>query len=111
MARTITLEASAAQQPFRINLEAGRIGSCELSHDVLSLRVAQHVTRGDAVELWNSVSVFCEKEPTGALVIRILVFNPDWEGGLQIAELRSWPAERANLTPLGCNLDHVGSQR
>jgi hypothetical protein len=110
MGRTIALQASAAEPPFRINLEAGTIGSCELSHDVLSLRVAQHVNRGDAAaaELWNSVSVFCEKEPSGALVVRVLVFNPDWEGGLQIAELRSWPSDFSSLTPLGCNLDHIG---
>jgi hypothetical protein len=98
-----------AESPFHVSLQAGKIGSCEMNPGVLSVRLAQHVLRSNAQELWNSVSIFCEEEPGGALVVRVLVFNPDWEGALQIAELRSWPRDGSNLTPLGCNLDHVGS--
>ena len=97
-----------AEQPFHVSLQAGKLGSCEMNPDVLSVRVAQNVLRANALEMWNSVSVFCEEEPSGALVIRVLVFNPDWDGALQIAEIRSWPRDRSNLTPLGCNLNHVG---
>lgn len=100
--------ASPAEQPFHVSLQAGKLGSCEMNPDVLSVRVAQNVLRANALEMWNSVSVFCEKEPSGALVIRVLVFNPDWDGALQIAEIRSWPRDHSNLTPLGCNLNHVG---
>ena len=95
------------EQPFHVSLQAGNLGSCEMNPDVLSVRVAQHVLRANVPEMWNSVSVFCEEEPSGALVVRVLVFNPDWDGALQIAELRSWPRDSSNLTPLGCNLDHV----
>ena len=97
-----------AETPFNVSLEAGKLGSCEMNPDVLSVRVAQHVLRANVPEMWNSVSVFCEQEPGGALVIRVLVFNPDWDGALQIAEIRSWPQDRSNLTALGCNLNHVG---
>jgi hypothetical protein len=101
--------ASIGEQPFQVSLQAGKIGSCEMNPDVLSVRVAQHILRADVAEIWNSVSVFCEREPDGALVVRVLVFNPDWDSALQIAELRSWPGDRSNLTPLGCNLNHVSS--
>ncbi len=99
---------SGPEQAFRVSLEAGKVGSCELNLDVLSVRIAQHLRSAERVELWNSVSIFCEQERGGALVVRVLVFNPDWEGGLQIAELRSWPSDPSSLTALGCNLDHVG---
>ena len=96
-----------AEKPFHVSLQAGKVGSCELNPEVLSVRVAQQVHRANSSEMWNSVSVFCEEEPGGTLVVRVLVFNPDWDSALQIAELRSRPRDRSNLTPLGCNLDHV----
>jgi hypothetical protein len=108
MERTGIQVVLPAEQPFHVSLQAGKLGSCEMNPDVLSVQVAQHVLRANVPEMWNSVSVFCEEEPSGALVVRVMVFNPDWDGALQIAELRSWPRDRANLTPLGCNLDHVG---
>jgi hypothetical protein len=97
------------ESPFHVSLQAGKTGACELNPDVLSVRLAQHVLRSDAQEMWNSVSIFCEKEASGALVVRVMVFNPDWDRALQIAELRSWPRDGSNLTPLGCNLDHVSA--
>jgi hypothetical protein len=93
---------------FRVSLQAGKLGSCEMNPEALSVQLAQHVLRSNVREMWNSISIFCEEEPSGALVVRVMVFNPDWEAGLQIAELRSWPQDGSNLTPLGCNLDHVG---
>lgn len=99
--------ALPADRPFHVSLQAGKVGSCEMNPGVLSVQLAQHVLRSNVQEMWNSVSIFCEQEPTGALVVRVMIFNPDWEEALQIAELRSWPRDRTNLTPLGCNLDHV----
>lgn len=99
--------AWTAAGPFHVSLQAGAVGSCEMNPEVLSVRLAQHVLRANMQEMWNSVSIFCEEEPSGALVIRVMVFNPDWDGALQIAEIRSWPRDGENLTPLGCNLDHV----
>jgi hypothetical protein len=100
---------SQSGQPFRVNLEAGDLGACEMNSSVLSLRVAQHMLRANTLEMWNSVSVFCEQEAGGALVVRVMVFNPDWDGPLQIAELRSWPSDPSRRSPLRCNLDHIGS--
>lgn len=101
--------AERADSPFHVSLQAGKIGACEMNPGMLSVQLAQHVLRSNVEEMWNSVSIFCQEEPDGALVVRVMVFNPDWAEGLQIAELRSWPRDRENLTPLGCNLDHVGS--
>ena len=101
--------ARPADSPFHVSLEAGKIGAREMNPEVLSVRLVQQVLRSNSREMWNSVSIFCEKEASGALVVRVMVFNPDWESGLQIAELRSWPRDGENLTPLGCNLDHIGS--
>jgi len=100
--------AERADSPFRVSLQAGKVGACKMNPGVLSVRLAQHVLRSNVEEMWNSVSIFCEEEASGALVVRVMVFCPDWEAGLQIAELRSWPRDGENLTPLGCNLDHVG---
>jgi hypothetical protein len=96
-----------AEKPFHVSLQAGKVGSCEVTPNELSVRIAQHVRRANSSEMWNSVSLSCEEEPGGALVVRVLVFSPDWDGPLQIAELRSWPRDHSNLTPLGCNLNHV----
>ena len=99
----------ADDSPFRISLQAGKVGTCELNPNMLSVQLAQNVLRSNVQEMWNSVSIFCEKEKSGALVVRVMVFNPDWDKALQIAELRSWPGDGTSLTPLGCNLDHIGS--
>jgi hypothetical protein len=98
---------SETDGPFHVSLEAGAVGSFEISPDVLSVRVAQQVLRGGIAEMWNSLSIFGEKEPSGAIVIRVMIFNPDWDGPVQIAALRSWPNDPSSLTVLGCNLDHV----
>jgi hypothetical protein len=100
---------SQSERPFRVNVEAGDLGSCEMSPSVLSLRVAQRMFRANTLEMWNTVSVFCEEEAGGALVVRVMVFNPDWDGPLQIAELRSWPSDPSQQAPMRCNLDHIGS--
>jgi hypothetical protein len=82
--------------------------SFQVSVDSLSVTVGQRVRRAGILQMWNSVSVYCEEEPSGALVVRVMVFSPDWDGPLQIAALRSWPNDlSSNLTVLGCNLDHV----
>jgi len=39
----------------------------------------------------------------------VVIFNPDWDGPMQIAAVRSWPNDSKTLTPLACNLDHVAS--
>ncbi|MFZ3258489.1 MAG: hypothetical protein WBD39_01245 [Candidatus Acidiferrales bacterium] len=58
--------------------------------------------------MWDSVGVYAHEEQDGTLVVRVMVFNPDWDEPLQIACIRSRLGEAStNLTALGCNLDHV----
>jgi hypothetical protein len=91
---------------FEVHCEAGDAGqSC--AGTALSVRVSQRVRRGCIEEMWDSVGVYAEEEEDGSLVVRVLVFNPDWDEALQIACIRSRPGDAAGLTALGCNLDHV----
>jgi hypothetical protein len=57
--------------------------------------------------MWDSVAIESTAQQDGTLVVRIIVFNPDWDEPLQIASIRSRPNEPDCLTALGCNLDHV----
>jgi hypothetical protein len=69
--------------------------------------VGQRVLRDDAQEIWDSVAVEGKKEQDGTLLVRVIVFNPDWDEPLQIACIRSRPHDPGCLTALGCNLDHI----
>jgi hypothetical protein len=58
--------------------------------------------------MWDSVGVYAQEDRDGTLVVRVSVFNPDWDEALQIACIRSRPAEAStNEASLGCNLDHI----
>lgn len=81
----------------------------QISAELLWFRVEQCILRAGAQDMWNSLSVYCEQESTGALLVRVVVFNPDWDGPLQIAAIRSWPNDPANLVSLACNLDHIAT--
>lgn len=71
------------------------------------VRVAQSIRRRGTEEMWDSVAIESMAEPDGTLVLRVIVFNPDWDEPLQIASIRSRPRDLDSLTPLGCNSDHV----
>ena len=36
-----------------------------------------------------------------------MVFNPDWDGPLQIACIQSRAQDATCLSAIGCNLDHI----
>lgn len=74
----------------------------------LWINIGQRVRRNNRVDLWESIAVEGKELPDGSLVIRVLVFNPDWDEPLQVAAIKSRPKDPDCLTPLGCNLDHVG---
>lgn len=68
----------------------------------------QRIRRDGREEVLESVGLYFTQEPDGALVIRVVVFNPDWEAPLQIARIESRPDSSEDLlTPLGFNLDHI----
>ena len=98
----------AQNKRFRVSCDANQAGCFRALTDSLVIHVGQGIRRNDKEEMWDSVSVLCDTEEDGTLMVRVLVFNPDWDEPLQIACIRSWPCgDSANLTPLGCNLDHV----
>jgi hypothetical protein len=92
---------------FRVSCDADKAGRFLVETDSLWVRVGQRVLRRGSQELWESVAVEGKREQDGTLVVRVLVFNPDWDEPLQIACIRSRPHDLECLTLLGCNLDHV----
>ena len=108
---TKLLPAAAGERPrgecFRIRCEAGDDNRFGLHAESLTVTVGQHVLRNDALGMWDSVSIYAKHDAEGALVIEVLVFNPDWDEPLRIASIRSRPQDATCLTVLGCCLDHV----
>jgi hypothetical protein len=92
---------------FRVNCDVEKAGRFLVETDSLWVRVGQRVLRQGTQEMWDSIAVEGKKEQDGALLVRVLVFSPDWDEPLQIACIRSRPHDPECLTPLGCNLDHV----
>jgi hypothetical protein len=97
----------ATDTPFQVRCLASDDNGFALETKSLTVTVGQRVRRGGIEEMWDSVRVYAQEEEDGTLVVRVLVFNPDWDEGLQIACIRSRPGDAAGLTALGCNLDHV----
>ncbi len=93
---------------FQVKCEADSAGGFRAGTASLSVTVGQRVRVAEAEEMWDSVAVHCKEEDDGTLIVRVLVFNPDWDEPLQIACIRSRPdGASMNMTALGCNLDHV----
>jgi hypothetical protein len=92
---------------FQVSCKAaGESQSC-VGAESVSVTVGQLIRRHGREEMWDSVGVYAEEGEDGILVVRVLVFNPDWDEPVQIACIRSRPGDAAGLTALGCNLDHV----
>ncbi len=107
MNRDVSVIAANGQFKFGIRCDAGDAGQFRVGSESLSVHIAQRVRRNGTEEKWDSVGVYTQEEDAGTLVVRVVVFNPDWDEPLQIACIRSRPGDTAGLTPLGCNLDHV----
>ena len=91
---------------FHVSCEAGTENNFSVGTESVSVRVGQCIRRGASEEIWDSVGVYAGEDGDGNLIVRVLVFNPDWDEPLQIATIRSRPRDEACSTPLGCNLDH-----
>lgn len=75
--------------------------------DSLSIMAGQQIRRGRDVEMWNSVAIYSKQEIDGSLCLRIVIFHPDWEEPLQIAQLRSRPQDASEqASSLECDLEH-----
>ena len=94
---------------FRVCCEAPDERRFAVEIPSFSLKVGQCIRRGDNEEMWASLGVYAERDQEGTLVVRVVVFNPDWDRPLQIASIKSRPSDAGCLTPIGCNLDHVAS--
>lgn len=92
---------------FEVHCSAGDAGELCVGAESVSVKVGQRVRRDGTEEIWHSVGVYTKIEENGTLVIRVLVFNPDWDEALQIASIRSRPYDARCEAAVGCNLDHV----
>lgn len=92
---------------FHVSCDAGSIGKFQADTDSAWVRVGQRVRRQETEQIWDSVAIESTAEPDGTLVVRVIVFSPDWDEPLQIASMRSRPNDPDSLTALGYNLDHV----
>jgi hypothetical protein len=92
---------------FEVHCEAGNAGELRVGTDAVSVKVGQRLRIDGAEQMWNSVGVYAREDKAGNLIVRVLVFNPDWDEPLQIASIRSGPRDGRGLTGLECNLEHV----
>ena len=99
---------SGCASQFHVSCKAADENQFCAGTESVSITVGQLIQRHGRAEMRDSVGVYAEEGRDGTLVVRVMVFNPDWDEPLQIACIRSRPGEAAmNLTALGCNLDHV----
>src|SRR5689334_9897595 len=92
---------------FEVHCNAGEAGELCVGTDSVSVQVGQLVRTHGVEEIWHSIGVYAKEDEEGNLVIRVLVFHPDWEEPLQIASIRSRPCDARCEAAVGCNLDHV----
>jgi len=93
---------------FHVSCKAAEENQFYVGSESVAVTVGQLIQRHGRAEMWDSVGVYAAEDRDGTLVIRVMVFNPDWDEPLQIACIRSRLGEASmNLTALGCNLDHV----
>lgn len=92
---------------FEVQCCADEGGTLHVGTESLSVQIGQRVFRDAADEMWHSVGVYAREDDHGDLVIRVLVFNPDWEEPLQVASITSRPRDGNCHAALNCNLDHV----
>ena len=92
---------------FEVHCRAGDAGELCVGAESVSVKVGQRLRREGGQEIWHSVGVYAKEEEDGSLVVQVLVFNPEWDEGLQIASIKSRPLDTDCSAALGCNLDHV----
>ena len=63
---------------FRVSCDAGNASQFQAEADSVRVRVGQRARRGGAEEIWDSVAIESTAQQDGTLVLRIIIFNPDW---------------------------------
>lgn len=102
-----TLKSATNEGGFLVDCDASPAGRFRATAGSAWIKVGQRVQRRGTQEMWDSVAVEGKEEEDGTLVVRVIVFNPDWDEPLQIASIRSRPGDLDSLSALGCNLNHV----
>ena len=102
-----TLKSATNEGGFLVDCDASPAGRFRATAGSAWIKVGQRVQRHGTQEMWDSVAVEGKEEEDGTLVVRVIVFNPDWDEPLQIASIRSRPRDLDSLSALGCNLNHV----
>ena len=95
------------ERRFHVSCKASDENQFCVGTDSISVSVGQLIQRRGRTEMWDSVGVYAEEDRDGTLVVRVMVFNPDWDGPLQIACIQSRPRDTGGLAAVGCNLDHI----
>ncbi len=98
-----------SQNGFRVRCDAGEAGQFRADTNSVLVTVSQRIRHHDTQGMWDSVVIEGKAEQDGSLVVRVLVFNPDWDERLQIACIRSLPDDPDCLTAMNTNLDHIPS--
>ena len=78
---------------FEVECSAGDAGELCVGSESVCVKVGQRVRRNGTEEIWHSVAVYAQQDDQGSLVIRVLVFHPDWDEALQIACIKSRPGD------------------
>lgn len=96
---------------FRVSGDTGRWGKLQIEAGWFSISIAQKIRQAGEEMMWESLGVYCTQEMDGQLVIRVIIFNKDWDSPLQIARIASRPEDGEELlTPIGFNLDHIAAR-
>jgi len=100
-------KSSTNEGGFLVDCDAGPAGRFRATAGSAWINVGQKIRRHGVLEMWDSIAVEGQEEQDGTLVVRVIVFNPEWDEPLQIASIRSRPHDPDSLSALGCNLNHV----
>jgi hypothetical protein len=101
------LSWAKSERRFHVSCKATDENQFCLETESISVTVGQLIRRDGRSEMWDSVGVYVGEDRDGTLIVRVVVFNPDWDGPLQIACIQSRPQDAGCLAALGCNLDHI----
>ncbi len=83
------------QAPFQVECEADEAGILRVATKAAAFRGSQRIVLENEEQLWESVQVHFAKEDDGTLTVQILIFTPDRDRALQIAQLKSNPGDRS----------------
>src|SRR5713101_8345320 len=95
---------------FQVDCSASPVGSFRAGAGSLAVTIGQRMRTPSGEEMWDSVTIQCREEGS-ELAVRVLVCNPDWDGPVQIACVRSQPKIDSQVPLVEClrfNLDQVG---